>query len=95
LAALLARAHKLRHDSQWRFAAQQPRKADKQVMSGRPAVIRQRDCKQIINAAKKAGAKGVEFRIVVHLAEPADNETADNAGDNNNSFDKIMRKPGT
>jgi len=44
-------------------------------MSGRPALIRQRDCKQIINAAKKAGAKGVEFRIgaipvIVHLTEP-------------------------
>jgi len=68
-------------------------------MSGRPAEIRQRDSKQIINAAKKAGAKSVEFRIgtvpvIVHLAEPADNETADNADDSNNSFDKIMRKPG-
>jgi hypothetical protein len=66
-------------------------------MSGRPALIRQRDSKQIINAAKKAGAKKVEFRIgtvpvIVHLAEPADNETADNADDSNNSFDKIMRK---
>ena len=44
-------------------------------MSGRPAVIRQRDSKQIINAAKKAGAKRVEFRIgdvpvIVHLTEP-------------------------
>ena len=44
-------------------------------MSGRPAEIRQRECKQIINAAKKAGAKGVEFRIgnvpvIVHLTEP-------------------------
>jgi hypothetical protein len=43
-------------------------------MSGRPAVIRQRDSKQIINAAKKAGAKRVEFRIgdvpvIVHLTE--------------------------
>jgi hypothetical protein len=43
-------------------------------MSGRPALIRQRDSKQIINAAKKAGAKRVEFRIgdvpvIVHLAE--------------------------
>ena len=63
-------------------------------MSGRPALIRQRDSKQIINAAKKAGAKRVEFRIgavpvIVHLA---DNETADNADDNNNSFDKIIRE---
>ena len=44
-------------------------------MSGRPAVIRQRDSKQIIKAAKKAGAKRVEFRIgdvpvIVHLTEP-------------------------
>jgi len=43
-------------------------------MSGRPALIRQRDSKQIINAAKKAGAKRVEFRIgtvpvIVHLVE--------------------------
>ena len=46
-------------------------------MSGRPALIRQRDSKQIINAAKKAGAKRVEFRIgtvpvIVHLNEPDD-----------------------
>ena len=66
-------------------------------MSGRPALIRQRDSKQIINAAKKAGAKRVEFRIgtvpvIVHLAEPADNETTESADDSNNSFDKIMRK---
>jgi hypothetical protein len=43
-------------------------------MSGRPALIRQRDSKQIINAAKNAGAKRVEFRIgnvpvIVHLTE--------------------------
>ena len=49
-------------------------KETNKVMSGRPAVIRQRDSKQIINAAKKAGAKRVEFRIgtvpvIVHLVE--------------------------
>jgi len=69
-------------------------KETNKVMSGRPAVIRQRDSKQIINAAKKAGAKRVEFRIgaipvIVHLA---DNDAADNADDNNNSFDKIIRE---
>jgi sialic acid synthase SpsE len=32
-------------------------------MSGRPALIRQREAKQIINAAKQAGAKQVEFQI--------------------------------
>ena len=50
-------------------------------MSGRPAVIRQRDSKQIINAAKNAGAKRVEFRIadvpvIVHLTEPDDTPAA-------------------
>ena len=43
-------------------------------MSGRPALIRQRAAKQIIAAAKKMGAKQVEFRVrdvpvVVHLAD--------------------------
>jgi hypothetical protein len=52
-------------------------------MSGRPALIRQRDCKQIINAAKKAGAKGVEFRIgpvpvIVHLDASDVPDAADN-----------------
>jgi hypothetical protein len=32
-------------------------------MSGRPALIRQREVKQIIGAAKKAGAKNVEVKI--------------------------------
>ena len=32
-------------------------------MSGRPALIRQREVKQIIGAAKKAGAKDVTVRI--------------------------------
>jgi len=32
-------------------------------MSGRPALIRQREAKQIIQAAKKAGAKDVIVRI--------------------------------
>jgi len=65
-------------------------------MSGRPAIIRQRECKQIINAAKKAGAKEVEFRIgpvpiIVHLSESTDDETAEGPDDGINSFDKIMR----
>jgi hypothetical protein len=43
-------------------------------MSGRPTLIRQREAKQIIAAAKKMGAKQVEFRVrdvpvVVHLAD--------------------------
>ena len=43
-------------------------------MSGRPALIRQRDVKQIVNAAKRAGAKDVEVKIgdvklTIHLAD--------------------------
>jgi hypothetical protein len=45
-------------------------------MSGRPALIRQREAKQIIAAAKKAGAKQVEVKlpnevaVIVHLDLP-------------------------
>jgi hypothetical protein len=71
----------------WGFSQAAAVKETNKVMSGRPALIR--DCKQIINAAKKAGAKGVEFRIgnvpvIVHLSE-------EGPDDGNNSFDKIMR----
>jgi hypothetical protein len=43
------------------------------AMSGRPAQIRQRDLKQVINVAKKAGAKLVEVQIgpvpvIIHLS---------------------------
>jgi hypothetical protein len=43
-------------------------------MSGRPALIRQRDVKQILGAAKKAGAKDVkvqvgEVSLTIHLAD--------------------------
>jgi hypothetical protein len=43
-------------------------------MSGRPAKIRQRDAKQILEAAKKAGAKNAEFRmgdvsVIINLAD--------------------------
>ena len=44
-------------------------------MSGRPALIRQRDAKQIIAAAKKAGVPKVEVKIgevavILHLNAP-------------------------
>jgi len=63
-------------------------------MSGRPASIIVRDCKQVILAAQKTGAPKVEFRIgavpaIVHLS-PED-EPIEVAADCNNSFDKIMR----
>jgi hypothetical protein len=59
-------------------------------MSGRPALIRQREAKQIIQAAKKAGAKDVtvkigEVSLTVHLADdksdtpPDENEWNDAA----------------
>jgi predicted hotdog family 3-hydroxylacyl-ACP dehydratase len=62
-------------------------------MSGRPAIIRQREAKQIISAATKVGAKKVEFLVgavpvIVHLGVAADVELP---SDSNNSFDKIMR----
>jgi hypothetical protein len=66
-------------------------------VSGRPAVIRERDVKAVIRAARKAGGTEVELRLggsvsaVIRLA--VDNEaTADDPSDNNNSFDKIMKK---
>lgn len=63
------------------------------TMSGRPAIIRQREAKQIISAATKVGAKKVEFLVgavpvIVHLGVAADVELP---SDSNNSFDKIMR----
>ena len=51
-------------------------------MAGRPAVIRQRDLKQAIIAAQKAGAKEVQVRIggdavvVIPLCTPDDKPVA-------------------
>jgi hypothetical protein len=66
--------------------AQSRAKETNKVMSGRPAVIRQRDSKQIINAAKKAGAKSVEFRYgevtaIIRLAESSDAPIAPDANE--------------
>jgi hypothetical protein len=68
-------------NAKYRFWATSRVKETNKVMSGRPALIRQRDCKQIINAAKKAGAKQVEFRVgavpvIVHLDESAEKPAA-------------------
>ena len=65
-------------------------------MSGRPALVRQRDVKQVILAAKKAGALKVEVPIggtsaIVHFRASND-EPAPEPEDSNNSFDKIMGK---
>ena len=56
------------------------------LMSGRPALIRQRDCKQIIAAAKKAGVPRVEMKIgqlavILHLNAPEEKSDASNANE--------------
>ena len=66
-------------------------------MSGRPALIRQRDLKQAIMAAQKAGAKEVQLRlggqvsVVIPLRANEDGEGEAPPEDSNNRFDKIMR----
>lgn len=63
-------------------------------MSGRPASVRARDCKQVIIGAKRAGAKRVEFKIgAVTINVPLNETSAEADPESNNSFDKIMRKP--
>ena len=68
-------------------------------MSGKPALIRQRDLKQALLAARKAGAKelrvhlGDDVSMVIPLGPDA-KAVEVTEEDPNNSFDKIMRKPG-
>jgi hypothetical protein len=63
-------------------------------MSGRPALIRSRDVKAVIKAARMEGAKEVTVKVgagsVVIPLVPAD-KAPQEADDSNNSFDKIMR----
>jgi hypothetical protein len=64
-------------------------------VSGRPAEARQRDLKQVIVAATKAGAREVRVKLsggaesVIPLVP--DDEPAEIADNSDNSFDKIMR----
>jgi hypothetical protein len=64
-------------------------------MSGRPALIRSRDVKAVIRAARKEGAKEVTVKVgagsVVIPLRGTDDESAPDPTDTNNSFDKIMR----
>jgi hypothetical protein len=69
-------------------------------MSGRPALVRTRDVKAVIKAARKEGVKQIvvtvgQASVIIPLV-PDDNavEAAAEVEDSNNSFDKIMRKPG-
>jgi hypothetical protein len=61
-------------------------------MSGRPALIRSRDVKAIIKAARTEGVKEVTVKVgagsVVIPLVPDDEPPPDGS---NNSFDKIMR----
>jgi hypothetical protein len=61
----------------FRGAAQPITLFERQSMSGRPALIRQRETKQIIAAAKKVGAPKVEVKIgevavIIHLNDDKD-----------------------
>jgi hypothetical protein len=62
-------------------------------MSGRPALVRSRDVKAVMLAARKLGAKEVLVKpdgsMVIPLV-PAGDESVE-PDDSNNSFDKIMR----
>jgi hypothetical protein len=56
-------------------------------MSNKPALIRQRDCKQIIAATKKAGAPSVEVKlpggtaVIIHLNAPDEKADDDNGNE--------------
>jgi hypothetical protein len=64
-------------------------------LSGRPSRVRQREIQQIVRGAIKAGASGVTVNVggaSVVIAFPQDIPLSpDDAGDSNNSFDKVMR----
>jgi hypothetical protein len=69
-------------------------------MSGRPALVRTRDVKAVIKAARKEGVKQIvvtvgQASVVIPLHAPDDEGVVPLPDDSNNSFDKIMRKPGT
>ena len=67
-------------------------------MSGRPALIRSRDVKAVIKAARLEGVKEVVVKVgagaVVIPLRTIDDEATTEPHESNNSFDKIMRKPG-
>jgi hypothetical protein len=62
-------------------------------MAGRPAIFRQRDAQQLINAARRAGVARVDFKVGDSTAIVYINDTAEPVidGEPSNSFDKIMQ----
>jgi hypothetical protein len=62
-----------------------------------PSAFRQREVTRAVQAVQAAGLKvaRVELHGGTVLIIPASDESAEVADDSNNSFDKIMRKPGT
>jgi hypothetical protein len=55
---------------------------DRGSMSGRSPLIQQREAKQIIKAARQAGARKIEFHIgavpvIIHLDTPNDDKPAE------------------
>ncbi len=65
-------------------------------MSASASHFRENDVKRAVRAVQAAGLKvaRVELNGGKVTIVPADDESAEVADDSNNSFDKIMRKPG-
>jgi hypothetical protein len=65
-------------------------------MSASASHFRENDVKRAVRAVQAAGLKvaRVELNGGKVTIVPADDESAEVADDSNNSFDKILRKPG-
>ena len=65
-------------------------------MSASPSNFRRTDVKRAVQAMQAAGLKVARVELDGRRVTiiPADDESGDVADNSNNSFDKIMRKPG-